>query len=146
MKTDVCDILMIHYKRGEQILVARSPWRLNVVRYLLIFVDPQSLTYFITPSRRLEFCSVHTNFFWGGKFVHPCVGSARRVLQNLPLLNQINIIKRVSSSSNVQDTLGELRFQQLSNSSICFKLSESPLQWNSPFVKLHFIVEQTQQM
>ena len=71
MKTDVCDILMIHYKRGEQILVARSPWRLNVVRYLLIFVDPQSLTYFITPSRRLEFCSVHTNFFLRGQICAP---------------------------------------------------------------------------
>jgi len=69
--------------------------------------------------------------------VHPCWGKKTASSES----DQHH--KRLSSSTNAQDTLLELRFQQVSNSSISFKLSERPFQWNSAAVELHFIVEQT---
>jgi len=55
--------------RGIQIPDARSPWRLNFVRWRLMLVGPQHYgTCFMSPFWRLK--------FWGcfpglGKFVHP---------------------------------------------------------------------------
>jgi hypothetical protein len=57
--------------RVAQILGARSPWRLNFVRWRLIVLGLRRGNFFIPPSRRLGF-SVAPGFFIFWKFVNPC--------------------------------------------------------------------------
>jgi hypothetical protein len=57
-----------HQRGGTHILVARSPGRLNFVRWCLIFVDFPYGTCCWSPRRRLQFCS---GFYFFVRFMQP---------------------------------------------------------------------------